>query len=198
VVSARPWKSITVDRERPRAVVERVRWTSWQSPSPRTRGAVRQPSRVAPGGPESACCCREWRTATRGGYGRCARLLGEFFASGIVDHRQVGVSRCRQPQSLQQPHLAWRRVEQVGAADDGVDALRSVVDDHRQLVRELTIRAHQDEIPDGTFKVLLHSSLHAIGNGDDLIRNAHPPGACRSSGGQTGAADAGVHQSAVH
>jgi hypothetical protein len=69
----------------------------------------------------------------------------------------------RQRQALLQPDLAWRRVEQVGAADDGVDPLCGVVDDHRQLVGKLAVGTQQDEIADGAFcEVLPQGPLHAI------------------------------------
>jgi len=51
----------------------------------------------------------------------------------------MGINRCDMAQASLQPDLARGRRQQIGAAHDMRNALKSIIHHHRQLVREQAI-----------------------------------------------------------
>ncbi len=121
------------------------------------------------------------RAASRGIDSSCPGLLGEFLAGSVDHHRQMCIAGASQRQTLLQPDLARRRVEQICAANDGSDPLGGVVDDNRQLVSKLSVGTQENEIANGVLQILPHTPLHPITKQDLLIRHAHSPGARSAS-----------------
>ena len=74
--------------------------------------------------------------------------LGQALAVKSEHQRHVGVGRRRQSEQLLQRDLPGRRREQVIAAHDVADAIRRVVDDHRQLVGVQAVGAAHDDVAD--------------------------------------------------
>ena len=83
-----------------------------------------------------------------------ARLLAELLAVRIDDDGHVQVLRCRHAEAVLQVDLASGRVEQVSAAHDVRDVRIGIVDDDRELVGPLAVRALQHEIADFGREVL--------------------------------------------
>ena len=79
--------------------------------------------------------------------------LGQALAVGPEHERHVGVGGRLEAQRRGQPALARGRPEQVGAADDLVDALLGVVDDHRQVVGHGAVVAPDHEVVDDALDV---------------------------------------------
>lgn len=76
----------------------------------------------------------------------------------------------RQAQRALQQNLPRRGIEQVGAAHHVADALRGVVDHHRQLVGPATVGAQQHEIADLGVHVLGDGAAHAVAKRDHAAR----------------------------
>lgn len=142
-------------------------------------------------------CRRQQRAAAAGGDGSGARLLRQLLTGSVARQWQVRISGDGQPQALREPDLARRRVQQVGASDDGVDSLRRVIHHHGELVGELAVGSQQDEIADGRGHILALRSLHAIVENDLLGRRKHAPGAWVAPVRQTGTTRAGVHRGTI-
>src|SRR5206468_419180 len=77
-----------------------------------------------------------------------AMSLGEPRAVGPEDERDVDVVGDDQPEAPPEPDLARRRLLEVGAADDLLDALVGVVDDDREVVGEGAVVAAHHEVVD--------------------------------------------------
>ena len=129
---------------------------------------------------------------------RGASLFGELFACRIDGNRQMRVSRRRKPETLLQPALAHRRVEQVDPAHDMRDALQRIIDDHCKLVGVLAIGAQQDKIAHIPRQILPDLALDPVVKGKFLVRHAQPPGARCLSLGQSATAGAGIAQATVY
>ena len=78
-----------------------------------------------------------------------AVALGEAGAVGAEHERHVGVGRHRQAEQPRDEHLARRRVEQVVAPHDLLDALVGVVDHDGHVVGADAVVAAQHEVVDG-------------------------------------------------
>ncbi len=126
---------------------------------------------------------------------RRAGLLGQLLAAGIDHHRMVQVRRRAKSERALQGDLARRRGQQVGAAHDVADALRRVVDHHRELIGEHAVGALDDEIADVALEALLLSALQAVVKADRLRVHAQPPG--RRAGWRRGGAAAGARIDAL-
>ena len=72
--------------------------------------------------------------------------LGQALAIDADDQGHMGVARDRQSEGLPDGDLARRRGQQVVTTGDEVDACRSVVDDHRQVVGGHAVVAPQDDV----------------------------------------------------
>ncbi len=90
-------------------------------------------------------------TASRGATSRSVTSPWRFASrrpSGPEHQRHVRVRRRRHAQRASQPDLPRRRVDEVGAAHDLLDALRRVVDDDREVVGVRAVVALHDEVVD--------------------------------------------------
>ncbi len=76
---------------------------------------------------------------------RGSGLLGELLAARQDRDRMVQVRRRRKTEPALQPDLARCRGKQIGAAHDVGNALRCVVHDDCELIREQTIGAPDDD-----------------------------------------------------
>ena len=110
------------------------------------------PSCSAAGRPSTRAARRRAATAStslRSASAPRAGLLGQLLAVVGEDQRRVQVARRRQAQRALQVDLARGVVGQVLAAHDVGDALRRVVDDHRELVGPQAVGALEHEVADG-------------------------------------------------
>ena len=74
--------------------------------------------------------------------------------------------------------LAWRRRHQVGAAHDGGDALRRIVDDDRELIGDEAVGAPDHEVADVPREVLLLRTLQQVAEADRHRIDADAHRAC--------------------
>ncbi|MNL09660.1 hypothetical protein D3C87_1304280 [compost metagenome] len=88
--------------------------------------------------------------------------LAEFVAIGLGNQRDVQVTRLPQAKQLLQVELAWRGVEQVGAAHDVGDTLPGIVQHHRQLIGVEPVAAANHEITDIPAQMLMEFTLHPV------------------------------------
>src|SRR2546421_23206 len=88
----------------------------------------------------------------------------------------VQVRRRRKTEPALQPDLARCRGKQIGTAHDVGNALRCVVHDDCELIREQTIGAPDDEIADLPLEPLLVPSLEPIAEGNRFVGDAQSPG----------------------
>ena len=90
------------------------------------------------------------------------RLFGEFLTRPVNHDGKVRVGRRRHTETLLQPDLPRRRIEQIDTAHDRIDALRRVIDDDGQLVGVLTVGAQEDKVTDLTFEILAMFALNKV------------------------------------
>ena len=98
----------------------------------------------------------------------------------IERDRMMQVRRSGEAQHSLQEDLARRRCEQVGAADDVRDALRGVIDNDGQLVREKPVCALDDEVAHVTREILRLRALQPVAEIDaGFGRDPKGPGFAR-------------------
>src|ERR1043166_390187 len=131
---------------------------------------------------------REWIRRQRFGSG----LLGELFAASIDCDRMMQIHRRAQPERALQPDLSRRRCQKIRATNDVRDALRRVIDDHRELVREHAIGALDDEVAELELELLLLPSAATIAEADRFVAHAQPPRARLASRGGAGSTSSGI------
>ena len=128
----------------------RATWSARRSPQAGTARASHSPALGASmrGRPSTApAACKAATGSARSS--ACAPFcLDSLLAVGGQHQRRVQVARRRQAERALQQDLARRVVGQVLAAHDVGDALRGVVDHHRQLVGPQAVGAPQHEVAD--------------------------------------------------
>ena len=128
---------------------------------------------------------------------RGQRLLGQFFAGGIAQQRQVGIAQRWQAEQLPEQNLTCGRAQQIGATHHIADALGSVIHHHRQLIGVQAIGATQYEVTHLLRWRLLLRSENAVVEIDYLALQSQASCACRSARWQAIAAGAWVDLFAV-
>ena len=125
------------------------------------------------------------------------RLFGEFLTRPVNHDGKVRVGRRRHTETLLQPDLPRRRIEQIDAAHDGIDALCRIIDDDGQLVRVLTIGTQEDKVADLALKILAMLALNTIEKDELAIRHAQAPRAGRTAFRQTRPTKPWVEQTTI-
>lgn len=144
--------------------------------------------------------CGVQRRQRCSGQRHCRGLLRQLRAACVDGDRHVQIAWCRNAERALQEYLPWCRREQIRAANDVGDALRSVVDNDGELIRAEAVAAPDDKIAHVLVEPLLLPSVESIGECDRRRRHAHAQGGSSRAlrGSVTVMADAIAARSRIH
>jgi hypothetical protein len=105
----------------------------------------------------------------------------------------MGIDWCCQAQAILQMDLPCGRVKQIGSSDDLSNTLKSIVNDHCQLVGGQTVSSSDNKVTDYIRQVFFDMALYEIGETYRHIINPETDRAGRFTFWQAIAAGAGVN-----
>ena len=82
------------------------------------------------------------------------------------------ITRHRQAKTFHEPKLTCRRVEQIGAAHHGVDALSRIVYDNGKLIGILPVGTQQNEVTNVVLKILTKIALDTVAENEFTVGNS--------------------------
>ena len=99
----------------------------------------------------------------------CLRLFAEFITLLVNNNGDVHIAGRRKPQQLLQVNLFGRCIQQIKAADDMINVLQVIINDHGKLIGNNPVFALHDKIAILLGQIMGNQALQFILKGNDAV-----------------------------